>query len=46
MLADIKYRATDLKVLYSGSYIESPKKLMNSLSFINQSSASILEESI
>jgi len=31
-------------MIYCGGYLESPKKLMTSLSFIDRSSLSILEE--
>ena len=38
MIYDIKSKASDLKLIYSGSYLQSPKKLITSLSFIEKSS--------
>ena len=44
MIFDIKSKASDLKLIFSSTYLESPKKLMTSLSFIEKSS--FLEESV
>ena len=42
MLMDIKMKVSDLKMLYCSNSMESPKKLMTSISFIEKSS--IMEE--
>ena len=37
MIADIREKASDLKGIYSTSFVDSPKKLASSLSFIERS---------
>lgn len=39
MLADIREKAMELKYIYSVAYLESPKKLGTSVSFIEQSTS-------
>ena len=38
MLMDIKMKVSDLKMIYCSNTLESPKKLMTSISFIERSS--------